>query len=163
MKNKNLVFDFKEMSVKDKALKQVNKYFSRAGANVVNQDISPKVKRSSGIGFRELLLTFADNQTVLFRIKDPGDIYQVLINKRLTPIKNQDDHIAAIGEIVGKLDAGRTAFQKKLEKLKVKTPPKIKTAAPKMLQVLTERRDNLKEAIAAVKDEIVKVRGSVAA
>lgn len=154
----NLLFTFADMSVKDRAAKQVMKYFSRAGANVVSQDVSTQVKRTSGISFREMKLTFADSQTVLFRVKQSGDIYQVLLNGKLTPIKHQDDHIAAVGELVQMLDAGRTKFQAKLAKALVKLPPAIKTAAPKMLAVLTEKRDGLKEAIAAVREEIVAIK-----
>lgn len=163
MPNKNLLFSFADMSVKDKASRQVIKYFTRAGTQVVDQDVSTQVKRTSGISYREMKLTFADSQTALFRIKQSGDIYQFILNGKLTPIKNQDDHIAAVGEIVHLMDAGRTKFQAKLAKAMVKLPPAIKTAAPKMLQVLTEKRDGLKEAIAEVRAEIAQIRGTTAA
>ena len=152
--NSKLLFSFEDLSIKDKAAKQAMKYFTRAGANVVAQDVSTQVKRTSGISYREMKLTFADSQTATFRIKQSGDIFQFLLNGKLTPIKNQDDHVAAIGEIVGMLNAGRTKFQAKLAKALVKLPATIKTAAPKMLAVLTEKRDNLKSAIADVRAEI---------
>lgn len=160
MNNKNLLFTFSDLSVKDKAAKAAIKYFTRAGANVVDQDVSAQVKRTAGISYREMKLTFADSQTILFRIKQSGDIYQVLLNGKLIPIKHQDDHVAAIAELVQMLDSGRTKFQAKLAKAMVKLPPAIKTAAPKMLQVLTEKRDSLKEAIAEVRLEIAQVRGT---
>jgi DNA-directed RNA polymerase beta' subunit len=157
--NTKLLFTFADLSVKDKAAKAAIKYFSRAGAHVVDQDVSTQVKRTSGISYREMKLTFADSQTVLFRIKQSGDIYQILLNGKLTPIKHQDDHVAAITELVQMLDTGRTKFQAKMAKALVKLPPSIKTAAPKMLQVMTEKRDVLKEAIAAVREEIAQLRG----
>jgi hypothetical protein len=163
MNKSNLLFTFGDMSVKDRAAKQVMKYFARAGAPVVSQDVDPKVKRSSGISYREMTLTFADSQTVVFRIKDPGDIYQALINGKVVPIKNQDDHVKAVAEIVATLDAGRTKFQAKLAKAQVKIPPTIKTAAPKLMQVLVEKRDGLKSAIAEVRAEIAVLRGGAAA
>jgi hypothetical protein len=162
MTNKNLLFSFEGLSAKDKAAKQAIKYFNRAGANVVSEDVDPKVKRSSGISYRELKLTFADSQTVGLKIKQSGDIYEVTLNGKLIPIKNQDDHLAAIAEIVARMDAGRTKFQAKLAKAQVKIPPTIKTAAPKLMQVLVEKRDGLKVAIAEVRAEISAIRGEAA-
>jgi hypothetical protein len=92
--------------------------------------------------------------------KKDGDVFAVKINGRLTPIKHQDDHVAAIAEIVGMLNAGRTKFQAKLAKALVKLPAGIKTAAPKMLAVLTEKRDNLVSAIADVRAEIALITGA---
>jgi hypothetical protein len=163
MANKNLLFTFNDMSTKDKAAKAIMKYFARAGAQVVSRDVDTKVKRTSGISYREMTLGFADSQTVVFRIKDPGDIYQVLINGKLVPIKNQDDHVAAVAEIVAMLDAGRTKFQAKLAKAKTKLPPSIKTAVPNMRNQLEQKRDGLKEAIAEVRAEIAKYREESAA
>lgn len=161
--NKNLIFTFEEMGAKDKAAKAVMKYFARAGANVVAQDVSTQVKRTSGISFRSMVLTFADSQKVELRIKQTGDIFQVLLNAKLIPIKNQDDQIKAVSEIVGMMDSSRTKFQAKLAKTLVKLPPKIRTAAPKIMAVLTEKRDSLKEAIAMVREEIVTVKKTVMA
>jgi Asp-tRNA(Asn)/Glu-tRNA(Gln) amidotransferase B subunit len=163
MDNKNLLFAFEDLSVKDRAAKQAIKYFNRAGANVVSQDVDTRVKRTSGVSFREMTLTFADSQTVTMRIKQTGDIYQVLLNGKVVPIKHQDDHLSAIAEIVAMMDAGRTKFQAKMAKAQVKIPPTIKTAAPKLMQVLVEKRDGLKAAIAEVRAEIAVLRGGAAA
>lgn len=160
---KNLLFSFNDLSTKDKASKEVIKYFSRAGANVVQQDINTSVKRSSGVSYREMSLTFADSQQVALRIKQTGDIYQVTLNGKILPIKNQDDHVKAIAEIVAAMDSSRTKFQKLMAASKIKTPPGIRTAAPKIEQVLTEKRDSLKAAIAHVIEETAKLRGAVAA
>lgn len=160
--SKNLLFSFDEMgSQKDAATKKLVQYFSRAGNNVVQGDVSPGVKRTSGISFREMLLTFADSQKVIIRIKQSGDIFQVLLNGKTLPIKNQDDHIKAIAEISQVLDAGRAKFQKLMATVKVSPPAGIRTAAPKMEQVLTEKRDSLKSAIASVREEIASLSASV--
>lgn len=154
MDNGKMLFSFQDMAAGDKASKLVARYFARAGANVVQQDVSSSVKRSMGVSYREMTLTFADSQAVVLRVKQTGDIYQVLLNKKLLPIKNQDDHIAAITEVVKAMDSGRSKFQKKLAMARVKPPASIRTAAPKMEQVLIQKRDALKEAIAAIREEI---------
>lgn len=156
---KNMLFSFEDLSSKDKAAKQAVRYFSRAGANVVQQDIPATVRRSSGITYREMALTFADSQQVVMRIKQSGDIFQVLLNGKVQPIKNQDDHVKAIAEIVQAMDSGRSKFQKALANAKVRPPVGIRTAAPKMEHALTEKRDALKEVIASVRSQIAGLRG----
>lgn len=158
--NNKILFSFQDMATGDKASKIVDRYFSRAGANVVQNDVLSSVKRSSGVSYREMALTFADSQTVVLRVKQSGDIFQVLLNKRVLPIKNQDDHVAAISEIVKAMDSGRTKFQKTLARTKVKPPAGIRTAAPKIEQTLTEKRDALIEAIAAVREETARLRAA---
>lgn len=152
----NLLFSFDDLSTKDRATKQVAKYFTRAGAAPVQVDVSPQVRRTSDVSYRELLLVFADSQKVILRIKQTGDIFQVLLNGKVIPVRSQDDHAKAIAEVVGQLDASRTAFQQKLARTKVKLPPSIRTAAPRMEQVLTEKRDALKDAIAQAEQELSK-------
>ncbi|AJK46247.1 hypothetical protein [Burkholderia plantarii] len=151
---KNLLFSFRDLSAKSTAAKQVVRYFTRAGATVVQQDIVSGLKRTSGVTYREMDLTFADSQRVTFRIKQTGDIFQVLLNGRVLPIKNQDDHVRAIAEIAQMMDAGRSRFQKLLAAAKVRPPVGIRTAVPKMEQVLVEKRDALKAAIAEVRMQI---------
>lgn len=156
---KNLLFNFEEMaSSKEKIAKIIGRQFAMAGQNIVQTDISESTKRSSGVSFREMTLTFADSQAITLRVKQTGDIFQVLLNNKVIPIKNQDDHAKAVAEIAQNLDKGRAQFQKKLAATKVAVPKGIKTAAPKIEQVLTEKRDSLKEAIQAVNDEIGKLQ-----
>lgn len=156
--SKNIVFKFEEMSSKDKAAKAVATHFKRAGAEIVQVDVAPNVKRTSGISFRELSITFADSQIIIFRVKQSGDIYQALLNGKVRPMKNQDDHAAAIAELVAAMDAGRTAFQKKLAKAKVKLPNSIKTTVPNKEKLLIEKRDSLKEAIAEAEKKLAELQ-----
>ncbi len=159
---KNLLFSFEDLSVKDKAAKQLLKYFARAGAHVVQQDVDTRIRRTAGISYREIALTFTDSQRVQLRVKQTGDVYQVLLNGKPLPLKNQDDHVKSVAEIAQAMDAGRSKFQKLLAAAKVRPPAGIRTAAPKMEQVLTEKRDALKTAIAAVRAEIAELSASSA-
>ncbi|MFZ4504591.1 MAG: hypothetical protein ACOYM1_11640 [Methylovulum sp.] len=156
MKALEQIFSFEDLSVKDKAARQVMQVLNRAGAAVVAQDVDTKIKRSSGISYREMTFGFADSQTIVLRIKQTGDIYQVLLNKKLLPIRHQDDQHKALLEIINALDANRAKYQLALIKASTKLPKSIKTAAPKMLEALTQKRDDLKAAIAVVQEEIEK-------
>ena len=86
----------------------------------------------------------------------------MLLNGKVIPIANQDDHVKAIAEIVQSMETGRTKFQKQLAAAQVKPPAGIRTAAPKMEAVLTEKRDALKTAIATAKEEAAKLRAEAA-
>lgn len=155
---KNVVFDFNAMTNKDSASKAVIAAFKKAGAEVVQVDVAITTKRTSGISYRELSMTFADSQTVVFRVKQTGDIYQVLLNGKVKPITNQDDHTAAIVEMTKAMEAGRTAFQKKLAKTIVKLPNSIKTTVPTKEKYLTEKRNSLQEAIAEAEKELAALK-----
>jgi len=158
----NLLFSFDDLTRKDKAVKELEKHFKRAGANPVSVDVDSRVKRTSGVSYREISLTFSDSQVVKLRIKRPGDIFQVMLNRKVMPMANQDDHAKAIGEIVQAMDRGRTAFQKRLAKAKVKLPKRMKTAAPRMETRLEEKRDALKEAVDDARQQLAELKPDAA-
>lgn len=152
---KNLLFSFEDLGTKsDKALTKLKQYFSRANAPVVTAEPGAKTLRTAGISYRELFLTFGDSQRVTLRIKQTGDVYQVLINDKLTPLKAQDDHIKAVAEIAQKLDVGRAKFQKALANVKVPLPKGIRTAAPKLEEQLKIREEELDAAIGEAQQEL---------
>lgn len=154
----NQVFSFEDMAAGDKASREVIQFFQRAKQVVVSQNIDSKIRRTSGQSYREMSFSFADNQTVVLRIKSTGDVFQVLLNGKILPIKHQDDQTKAIIEISNALDSNRTKHQKKLASLAVKLPSGIKTAQPTQIARLTERRDQLKEAIAETESEIARIK-----
>lgn len=152
---KNLIFSFDDMgSKKDAATRAVVRYFARAGSHIVQGDISPNIKRSSCVSYREMVLTFADSQVVTFSIKQSGDIFQVKLNGRIVPLKHQDDQVAAIGEMVGMMDVGRSKFQAAMAKVRIQLPDSIRTAAPRMEVALQEKSAALDAAIAAITEDI---------
>lgn len=134
-----LVFTFDDLSSKDKAAKEAVKQFKKAGATVAQVDVGGNAKKTSGFAYRELFLTFTDSQIITMRIKESGDIYQVLLNKKIVPIRNQDDHTKAIKEMADMMARGRAAFQKRQAIKKVVMPSSIKTAAPKLEIALADR------------------------
>ena len=155
-----LLFSFDALSAKDKAAREAVKHFKKAGATVAQVDVNPTIKKTSGVGYRELHLVFNDSQTIALRIKETGDIFQVMLNKKVIPIRNQDDHAKAIKEMVAIMDRGRAAFQKKLARQKVKLPSSVKTAAPKMEVALQRRRDELASQVAAAKAQLAELNAA---
>lgn len=154
---KNLAFDFESASTKDRAVKESIKLFSRAGAQVVTSSVDQTTSRKAGVTYRNVNFTMADGQVVTMGVKSTGDVFEVKINGKATPIRSQDDHAAAINEVAAKLDMGRTKFQKLLALVKIPLPPSIRTSRVTMVAALTEKRDNLKLAVEAATSELAKL------
>jgi len=150
---KNLIFDF-DGSEKDRTISRAKSAFSGYGATVAQVDVGQTVKRTSGINYREISFVFADSQTATMRIKQTGDVYQVLVNGKMVAIRSQDDHAAAIGEIVNIMDAGRAKFQKALASAKAKLPSGVKSAAPKLRDALVAKRDAMKEVVSGLESKL---------
>jgi hypothetical protein len=140
---KTLIFQFENPSDKDKSVKEAVRLFGRAGAQVVTSEVDKATSKRSGVAFRNFNLTFADGQTVALAIKSTGDVFEVRINGKVTPMRNQDDHKLAIEEVAAKMDQGRAAFQKALAKIKTPLPPGIKASRTTIVTTLTGRRDAL--------------------
>jgi len=155
---KQLIFEFFDPSAKDKSIVKAKRYFEQAGALVTSVDVDANVKRVASVSTRAVHFGFADSQTVSFGVTASGDVYQVKINGRLTPLKNQDDHLKAIGEIVAAMAKGRAKFQAALAKVKVDLPKGIRTAAPKMEVVLREQIAAVDEAIGAAQTRLAELR-----
>lgn len=138
------------------AMRRVTTLFSRAGAPVVEVVCDGKTKRTASTSYREVALSFADSQQLTLRIKATGDVYQVLLNGKPIPVKEQDDPDKAVGELAGLLDGNRKKFQKRMAALTMKPPEGAKSAAPKL-------RDVLSKQIAAVDAEINSATEELAA
>lgn len=154
---KQILINFESPSAIKKSEKEAAKYFARAGIRVVKSEVDQRVKRTSGVSYREMTLTMSDSQVVKLNVTLAGDIYQVRVNGRVRPILDQSDHIKAVAEIAKMLEAGRTAFQRRLARAKVKLPPSVRTAAPRLEVALEEKRDALKDALQATLEEIARV------
>jgi len=155
---KTLIFDFFKASDKDKSIAKAKRYFEQAGASVTSVDVDAKVKRVAGVSFRDVHFGFADSQTISFGVKETGDVYQVKVNGRLTPLKHQDDHLKAIGELVAAMAKGRVKFQLALAKVKVELPKSIRTAAPKMEVALREQIAAVDEAIGVAQERLAALQ-----
>ena len=144
---KNLIFDIYNLSHKDKSITAAKRAFARAGAEVTSVDVDTKTKKTLGVEYREVQFGFADSQTIRFGVNATGDVAQVRLNGKSVPLKHMDDHGAAIEELVALMTKGRSKFQAALVKAKVQLPASIRSAAPKVEQVLRDKITAIDEAI----------------
>ena len=151
-------FDFSDPGSANKSLKKISQLMQRAGQPVVSQSFDNKLKRTSGVSYREALLTLASGQTVTLRVTQTGDIFQVLLNNSVMPIHKQTDPNKAVAEIAKLADANQAAFQKTQARLKVDLPKGIKTAAPRMEVALQARVTELDTQIAERQGQITDLK-----
>ncbi len=157
----NLLFSFDDLGTKkDKATTTAKRYFERAGATVVDAKVDEKTQRTAGITFRRIHFTYADGQTISFGIKQTGDIYQIKLNGKDLAIKEQDDHVAAIGEMVKAMDVGRTKFQRALTRVRVQMPTGLKSTVTSKKAALVEKVAGLTEAITAAREQLAEIQAA---
>jgi hypothetical protein len=138
----DVLFDFDNPGDAERSLKKVAQVMQRAGQAVVSHSFDPKLRRSSGVNYRQALLTLASGQLVTLMVKQTGDVFRVLLNGAALPIKNQDS-IKALGEIAAAAERNQVKFQASQARKKVALPKGIRTAAPKMAEALAQRNSEL--------------------
>lgn len=151
-------FEFADQASATKSLKRIAQLMQRAGQPVVSQNFDPKLKRTSGVSYREALLTLASGQTVTLRVTQSGDIYAVLLNGSARPIHSHDDPIKAVAEIAKMADSNQAAFQKAQSRVKVELPKGVRTAAPRMEVALQARATELDTQIAERQGQIADLK-----
>lgn len=129
------------------APKELLKIFKRAGANIVQSAVG-KAKRQNSVTFKPVHLTLNDSQTLELRVKDSGDIYQVLLNGKILPLKNQDDEKAAAVEIIKAWQHNANKFQAALARKKAILPKGVKSTRKKLIETLREEINELDALIA---------------
>ena len=147
MKKGNILFGWEDL-IAGQPLKKLTAAFDAAGATIVSSSSDGKAKRTAGVSYKTLDIAFADSQQIELQVKQTGDVFQVKLNGQVVPLKNPDDHKAAIKELVAKMDAGRAKFQKKLTMVRAELPKGTKSVAPQKTVALAARVSELDTAIA---------------
>jgi len=90
---KTIQFKFDAMGAgNDKAIREITRLFDRAGVQVVASDVAKTLTKRAGVAFRNVDFTFADGQRVTMAVKETGDVFEVKINGKVVPLRQQDDH-----------------------------------------------------------------------
>ena len=89
----------------------------------------------------------SDSQLIALRVKETGDIYQVLLNGKVLPIKNQDDEKNAVTEIVNAWQSNVSKFQAALSRKKAQLPKGIQSTRKKIIETLQTQIAELDELI----------------
>jgi hypothetical protein len=146
-----------------KAEKELREQFSQAGEDDVESFADPRTKRTSGVSYRDIQLTFADGQVVILSIKQTGDIFAVKLNGKPLPIRAQDSEQEAIAEICKAMDSGRSRFQAQQARVKVTLPPSVRTPIPKIEQVLHQKHAEIDGKIHEAQLKVADLKNELAA
>lgn len=155
--------DFSTPASADKSLKKVSQLLGRAGQSVVASEFDQKARRSSDTTYRQAFLTLASGQTVTLRVNATGDIYQVLLNNSLKPLKEHTDTEKAVIEIAGMAEKNQAAFQKAQARKIVAIPKGMTTTKPKQTELLTQQVSELDTQISERKATIAELQAKLSA
>ena len=144
---KSLLFSFDDLSDKNKVVQKVKKQFEKLNLTVTAVDVPQQIKRTAGVSYREVSMTFADSQIVTLRVKKTGDIFTVLLNKKAIPIKNQDDQTKGLKEIADAIVKNQSAFQRKLARIAVAVPTKGMRSTVSVVERQASKIEEMKSAI----------------
>ena len=144
---KSLLFSFDDLSDKNKVVQKVKKQFEKLNLTVTAVDVPQQIKRTAGVSYREVSMTFADSQIVTLRVKKTGDIFTVLLNKKAIPIKNQDDQTKGLKEIADAIVKNQSAFQRKLARIAVAVPTKGMRSTVSVVERQASKIEGMKSAI----------------
>lgn len=155
---KSLLFSFDDLSDKNKVVQKVKKQFEKLNLTVTAVDVPQQIKRTAGVSYREVSMTFADSQIVTLRVKKTGDIFTVLLNKKAIPIKNQDDQTKGLKEIADAVVKNQSAFQRKLARIAIKVPTKGMRSTVSVVERQASKIEEMKSAIEEYRKKTEELR-----
>ena len=160
MADTSSLFVWDDLSVgKKQAPKKLVTAFKRAGAEIAASWIGDKSVRESGVTYRTIGFGMADSQEIILRVKQTGDIYQVRMNGKVLPLKQQDDVKLALVEIVKALDANTNKFQKALSRKKATPPKGTATTRTTRIKALEEQEAELDGLIEEARSKLTALQG----
>lgn len=152
-----------------KAVRKIQSEFEKNNLMVTSVEVAPKPVRRGSYTFKNVHLGFSDKQTVTFGVTTSGNIFQVKINGKDFAVHDQVDQRKSIAEIVERLNAGRSAWQKKLVAIKEPAATqKIKTSLKRQIENAKNRRDEAQklieesgQALQAKRDSLQAIQSNV--
>lgn len=154
---KTNTLDFSSPAGAEKAIKLISQQMGRAGQTVASSEFNNKARRSSETTYREAMLVLASGQTITLRVNNTGDIYQVLLNGSVKPLKEHTDVEKAVGEIAAMAEKNQAAFQKAQARKAVALPRGMSTPKPKQVEVLAQQVAELDTQISERKSTIAEL------
>lgn len=162
---KTNTLDFSSPAGAEQALQKIAQLLGRAGQSVASSEFNQKPRRSSDTTYREAFITLASGQLITLRVNATGDIYQVLLNGSVKPLKEHTDIEKAVAEIAGMAEKNQAAFQKAQARKAVAIPKGMSTTKPKQVDALVQQVSELDAQIserkATIADLVSKLGGAM--
>ncbi|MBV4524391.1 hypothetical protein KVG88_30415 [Pseudomonas sp. SWRI74] len=158
---KTNTLDFSSPAGAEKALQKIAQQMGRAGQSVVSSEFNQKPRRSSDTTYREAFITLSSGQLITLRVNGTGDIYQVLLNGSVKPLKEHTDTDKAIAEIASMAEKNQGAFQKAQARKAVALPKGMGTTKPKQVDALVQQVSELDTQISERKATIAELQSKL--
>lgn len=153
----NEVLNFADIN--PRGLKKVTAAFNRNGLEVLNLAATNRKINRNGMTTKKAVFVIAGGQTVELRVNDTGDIYQVVINNKVSPFREQKKIASLIKDIANSVKKNQAAFDKSLlkkitaatrkETKQTQSAGGVSTVAERIEQTLS-LTEQLKERIASL-------------
>lgn len=147
----------------DKSLKTISQQLVRAGQSVAASEFVQKPRRASGVTYREAFITLASGQMITLRVNATGDLYQVLLNNQVKPLKEHTDTAKAVAEIALLAEKNQEAFQKAQARKAVALPKGMSTPKPKMVERLKQQVSELDAQLAERRSIVTELQAQLGA
>ncbi|MDC5753530.1 hypothetical protein [Vibrio europaeus] len=144
------VFDFEDFN--ERGLKGFIALLKRAGSEVSGVTATNRVVRKDGEKTKKATLFFLNGQKAEIQIGDQGDVVNVKLNGRVTPVKSETSKALA-DSLNDALERGQEAFSKSLAKKMAKLDTDKPNKAPAG-RSMAARNAEIDELIAQVKSDL---------
>ncbi|PLR30291.1 odaE [Chimaeribacter californicus] len=143
--------------VNEKGLKPLIDALNKQGVTVENVDASNRAAKKDGVGVKEAVLRFQDQQQVTVRVNDSGDLIGFKLNGKAIPIQQADTIAKVATSISGAVKQNSQKFTDGLAKkaARVIDTSNTKAAVKSNVQRLKEaksRRDALSTSVQGLTD-----------
>lgn len=172
--NANEVLNFDDIN--PEGLKKVTKGFEKNDLEVLNLAATNRLVRRNGMSTKKAVYIFAGGQAVELRVNDTGDIYQVSLNNKVSPFREQKKIAYLIKDIATSVKKNQVAFDKSmLKKITAATRKETKqvqsggssTVAQRVEKAtdlktqLTERVKTLRQLISTLDKDIASLEAKI--
>ncbi|MBU2968803.1 hypothetical protein KO527_05495 [Pseudoalteromonas sp. C2R02] len=150
---KQEVIDFD--NVNESGLKDVVKHFKTNKLEVIDLAATNRKTKRNGLMSKKAVFVFMGGQTCEMRINETGDIYQVLINSKVTPVREHSKLKDLVKEIAKKVTSQQEKFDKSILK-KIEKATRMNAKQDKAGQPVTA-----KAKLSQVNERLTKAKANI--
>jgi chromosome segregation ATPase len=134
----NEVLNFSDIN--PRGLKKVSLAFKRNDLKVIDLAATNRTINRNGLKTKSAIFVVAGGQTIELRINDTGDIYQIALNNKVSPFKEQKKISMLIKDISDSVKKNQASFDKSLlKKITAATRKEVKQIQASPTSTISER------------------------
>lgn len=156
----NEVLNFSDIN--PKGLKKVSLAFKRNGLEVIDLAATNRTINRNGLKTKKAVFVVAGGQTVELRINDTGDIYQIALNNKVSPFREQKKISMLIKDISDSVKKNQASFDKSLlKKITAATRKEVKQTQAVNGSTISERVVQVQSLLEQLKERVVTLKALI--